>query len=555
MVSWALVIASCAAAHETNGDAGRLSDGAPSDSRAPSRDAPSVSPDVYVDDAWIGDVGPPPPRAIAPLSSATVTSRTPTLRWALHTGTDGAHVELCRDRALSIACASFDAAGSSGRPSAPLAPGAWFWRLSSRSGAVTGIATSAVWELFVGHGSADVDTSWGTTLDPNADGFADLAVLQMNAGLHLYLGGPGGIADAAAPAASLDDEDVGSVGSAGDVDGDGYPELLQAAGDIGRVYLRYGGPMGIDPHGYARAFTPAFGVSRAASVGDVNGDGYGDIVVTSGARVLIFHGGATGIAADAVQSTTIDAPIGSGSGFGASLAAADMNADGFGDLIVGSWHFDSAAVRIYVYFGGTAGLAWAPSVTLSLSMATSYDIGVACVDVNGDGHADLFVADHPAAYLFVAGPTGIDDGAPASARLDVASASGLYLPIAAPGDLDGDGYDELAIFGVGGVHVYRGSADGIATGAEPAAILAVPAASDGPFAMASAGDVDGDAHPDLVVGDAQSMGRGRVYVYGGGPTSITSTALPRTSLVSPRTSGYEYGYVVAAYGRWTSPPG
>src|SRR5207302_10115063 len=49
------------------------------------------------------------PRPIAPLSTARTTSQRPTLKWSLPTGVDGAHVEVCADRACSTVQATFDA--------------------------------------------------------------------------------------------------------------------------------------------------------------------------------------------------------------------------------------------------------------------------------------------------------------------------------------------------------------------------------------------------------------------------------------------------------------
>src|SRR6185503_3773355 len=90
------------------------------------------------------------PRRIAPMSTATVTSTRPTLRWELGEGSDGARVELCRDRAMSDGCASFDASGSDGMPADALDPGIWFWRLRGMRGANVGDTEGPIWEFRVG---------------------------------------------------------------------------------------------------------------------------------------------------------------------------------------------------------------------------------------------------------------------------------------------------------------------------------------------------------------------------------------------------------------------
>jgi hypothetical protein len=84
--------------------------------------------------------GPRPPRLVAPLSTATATSRRPTLRWILAANTDGAHVQICRDRACVSEVTTFDAGGSSGRPASDLPIGTVFWRAYGQQGTVTCLA-------------------------------------------------------------------------------------------------------------------------------------------------------------------------------------------------------------------------------------------------------------------------------------------------------------------------------------------------------------------------------------------------------------------------------
>jgi hypothetical protein len=112
------------------------------------------------------DAGPasPPPRPVAPLSTSTVTSQSPTLRWQLGEGTDGARVELCRDRAMTRSClAPLDVTGASGRPSSPLAPGQWFWRLTGLVAGSPITPDGPTWQFVVGARTAPRDTSWGWT--------------------------------------------------------------------------------------------------------------------------------------------------------------------------------------------------------------------------------------------------------------------------------------------------------------------------------------------------------------------------------------------------------
>src|SRR5262245_40741715 len=71
--------------------------------------AGTVGPSPDAGDA--GDTGTDiaPPRPVAPLSTATVSAQLPTFRFALAAGTDGARLEVCRDRAFTASCQRVDA--------------------------------------------------------------------------------------------------------------------------------------------------------------------------------------------------------------------------------------------------------------------------------------------------------------------------------------------------------------------------------------------------------------------------------------------------------------
>ncbi|HEX7666816.1 MAG TPA: hypothetical protein VF407_19945, partial [Polyangiaceae bacterium] len=118
------------------------------------------------------DAGPPPPRLIAPLSTALVTTRRPTLHWSLPAAETDVMLDLCRDRACADPiAASVPVTGSTYTPASDLPSGVVFWRARST---VTSVS-SATWEFRVGASSTPIDTSGGTFLDLNGDGLADIA--------------------------------------------------------------------------------------------------------------------------------------------------------------------------------------------------------------------------------------------------------------------------------------------------------------------------------------------------------------------------------------------
>src|SRR5262249_47285175 len=146
--------------------------------------------------------------------------------------------------------------GTSVTPEADLPPGVVYWRV--RSSFEDGLGTSsATWEVNVPKRGAPVGTSWGTVLDVDGDGLADVAVGAPveagNAGrVYVFRGGLAGLSQ---PPLVLSPPDAGSetfgfgLASAGDVDGDGYADLLVGAPCFeaglpcpGQVYLFRGGP-------------------------------------------------------------------------------------------------------------------------------------------------------------------------------------------------------------------------------------------------------------------------------------------------------------------------
>jgi hypothetical protein len=192
-----------------------------------SRDAPP-EPDA----AMPGD----PPRPLSPLSTSSVSSRQPTLRWVASSDQAETRVELCTDRAMTAGCTTIDAVGRGVAPPLALAVGTWFWRLRARVGTSVG-APGPVWQFVVGFGSTLADTSWGTTPDVNGDGYADVLVgafgtLGSPTGtigtVQVFASGPGGLATS--PTTTLRgaaDRQFGwSVASAGDVDGDGFADVI-----------------------------------------------------------------------------------------------------------------------------------------------------------------------------------------------------------------------------------------------------------------------------------------------------------------------------------------
>lgn len=530
-------------------------------------------------------------RLIAPLSTAIVTSRRPTLRWLLDSTVDSVHVQICRDRACVAEVAAFDAAGDSGAPASDLPAGVLFWRAYGLESGVITEGWTPTWQFTVGARSAAIDTSWGTTLDVNGDGYADVIVGAPGASYgagqaFVFLGGAAGASSPqilSAPAAT--DRNFGLyVASAGDVNGDGYADAI--VDRFGGAYLFLGSATGLGASPAVAIPTPVttpmqggrnFGI-HAASAGDVNGDGYADVVIGDNGlpATYVFLGSATGLRS--TPDLTLTGPAGANIDFGHSVAGAgDVNGDGYADVAVGAQGASGFAGQVYLYLGSAAGLSSSPAVTLTGpdGPTGSYGAVSSADDVNGDGYADIVVGANAAdgnaardftgrAYVYLGSAAGLT-GSPALTLVGAEAGGAFGRWVSNAGDLNGDGYGDVVIgadgengAGAAGspgrVYVYFGSSAGLA--ASPAVTLTGP---DGPNTWfgrcaAAAGDVNGDGFADLVIGanagGAATAGDGGVgsalgwaHLYLGSATGLASS--PAVTWTGP-SDGSSFGRIVAS---------
>ena len=509
------------------------------------------------------------PRLIAPLSTATVTSRRPTLRWMLAEGIDSAHVQICADRACTEEVTSFDA-NDSGRPEATLPKGVLFWRAFGRSGGAIGEAASPTWELAVGARSAPVDTSWGTTPDVNGDGYADVLVSAPYAAgnVFVYLGGPAGLGSSPQTVVS---NGPGVAASAGDVNGDGYADVI-ASVEGSAAYLYLGGESGLTSSPAVTLPAPehggAFGV-RVQSAGDVNGDGYADVIVGDNAfgQAYVYYGSATGLSSS--PTVVLSGPAGGGLGHSVD-GAGDVNGDGYADVIVSAPDVNSDNGQIYLYLGSSTGLPTSPSVTIDCPAGSDGGCRMAAAgDVNGDGYADMIVGLNylngsvGQAYVYLGGAGGLAT-TPAvtlvGPETNVGDAFGRW--VATAGDLNGDGYADVVVGAdaeddnsvgadgglnspAGWVHVYLGGVAGPAP--SPDVTLTGPDGAGSWFGrcVTAAGDVNRDGYGDPIVGAEayDSGGPGWAHLYLGTATGVSSS--PATTLTGP-SDGSHFGVSVAS---------
>lgn len=350
-----------------------------------------------------------------------------------------------------------------------------------------------------------------------------------------------------------------SVRSAGDVNADGFDDIMVGAPTftndpldetLGSAYVFFGGPDGpsetIDWSVTSRQFGDRFG-RAVGGVGDVDGDGYDDILATGYFHDINFEneGGLIAyLGSDAGPSsfhdwTALGGIAGAGLGWSAG-AAGDVNGDGFADVVGGAPKFDAGdgiEGQVVVYYGSADGLPEAPSWSFLLGDSGS-DLGRSVStagDVNGDGFDDVIVgarnADDPegvaktgAAMVFLGSAEGLSDE-PIWTDYGDHSVAVYGNYVAGIGDINGDGFDDIAVGAPGAqsftgqVHIHLGSAEG----PEDVAALVLEGPTHGGafgFSIWGAGDTDGDGLDDMIIGApffsvTGGVNTGAAFVYTG----------------------------------------
>ncbi|MFO0560983.1 MAG: FG-GAP-like repeat-containing protein [Polyangiales bacterium] len=536
---------------------------------------PCAAGEHHVGDACVADGG---VRPIVPLSLGDTSLRRPTLRFALPMGADGAVVELCRDRACTMVIETLRIAGTSARPSAALpASSVVFWRARARVGATEDtVANNGPTWLFhtpARDNTGAVDTSTHPHLDVNGDGFDDVIIGspgadpsgRFGAGTATIVHGSAtGLA--ATPARVLEglatnDAFGMAVSNAGDVNGDGFADVIVGAPNAqargfnraGTSRVFHGSPSGVSATAAVTIdgfYASAYSGSALACAGDVDADGYADVIVgaygaspgslSQAGTASVYHGSARGLRTPA---TLVLQGVSPTVRLGWSVASAgDVNGDGFSDIIVGvpsgSASGRSQAGDAMVHLGGATGVSASAQRTLSGSGAVAYfgHSVSSAGDVNNDGYSDVVIGAPRtttgacdfcgSASVFRGSASGI--GATASRRLDgPSSGSNFGNQVCRVGDVDQDGSSDIAVASPNTasdqVSVYLGS------GIPAFALTSTRRGDRFGEALNTAGDVNGDGRSDLIVGAPgviapTIMTAGSASVFHGDAARLQSTA-------------------------------
>ncbi|MEH2440525.1 beta strand repeat-containing protein [Nostoc sp.] len=417
--------------------------------------------------------------------------------------------------------------------------------------------------------------------DINGDGFDDVIIGSIGQPSSVVFGSSSGFA------ASLDlstlngsngfaiDRGGYSVSNAGDVNGDGFDDLIigvpfASPNDIygaGESYVVFGSSNGFGANfnlstlngsnGFAiQGFNVRDNLGNSVSTaGDINGDGFDDVIigVPNAAKSYVVFGSRSGFAANLDLSTLNGSngfvingtnPFTENSNSFVSDAG-DINGDGFDDLIIGA----SSVGQSYVVFGKSSDFAASLDLStlngsngFTLNGINTLGFSVSSAgDINGDGFDDLIIgAGSKGSYGRFSGDSyvifGKSSGFGASLNLSNLDGSNGFainsisnnsgFSVSSAGDFNGDGFDDLIIgaptafvndkYYAGQSYVIFGKNSGFAAsfnlsdlnGSNGLLINGINESDLTGSSVSSAGDINGDGFDDLIIGSAAYFRRG-----------------------------------------------
>lgn len=423
--------------------------------------------------------------------------------------------------------------------------------------------------------------------DINADGYDDVAIRSLGGTVsQIVFGSADVFTQGAGAVTSLDQSAAGEgqrvadIAAAGDINGDGIDDFVYQT-NTGDVAVVFGRAEGFDTtlssgsltadQGWVMSYDSADGPLSLAGAGDLNGDGFDDLVIgdwrSSGdsllyGKTVVIYGTDTAsertTSVDGISAAQGFALTGEGypdwSGMAVS-AAGDMNGDGYDDLLIGAPDSSSLARspgHVYLVYGaaesGWTEAALSPQagrITRIDGQIVGDGLGLSLDvigDFNGDGLDDIVLGTQDGYAAVVYGQSGglpevldLDALTPDAGLIiqDSSYRSGLGYRVAGAGDMNGDGLDDiiLSYFGLqsgetqpaGEVLVIFGTSETFDSAirtddltAEMGFVIEGEGASARfGFGLDGAGDLNGDGHADLLISATQRSFAGEPHVGAG----------------------------------------
>ncbi len=427
------------------------------------------------------------PRLLSPYSLAFTSTRRPTFFWERNGSAGPYELLICRSRDCSEVERRISDPQSGEALTEDLAPGVHFWRVDSTTGGV--VRSSATWEFVAPFRNASRSTLRGSLCDVNGDGYSDLVAtfereaISVAGGTYrssfgVYVGSPEGIQADASQVVEISD---------------------------------------------ATIFPP-----YASCVGDVNGDGFADVVLsgttephiqpdgrfTTSFRILM--GSSTGLIEPSVRENIegLTSRIGHGD---LSSPAGDVNGDGYGDVLVAARYYpDIFRASPTLYLGGPSGITGRRSslvgdqltVGLGWGAWVQGDVG----DMDGRDGGEFAIATHkvvPIGFERISILSDIDGNLSAptdfNAYQNSSSLANLnYDSITRRGacDMNGDGLSEFIFASIENRDLQMNIIWGSIGSAQQSQRMRLPEPSMladlRPHGAACAGDVNGDGYSDAI---------------------------------------------------------
>ena len=325
-----------------------------------------------------------------------------------------------------------------------------------------------------------------------------------------------------------------------DVNGDGKPDMI-VAGTVISIYINTSASGSITSGSFAAPIdiaVPGTGLAAVAA-GDIDGDGRPDLAFCTGGNDSIYilrnstTGGSVSFAAPVAfqDSSTFYSNL-----YPVAIAIMDIDGDGKADIVTCTYGNGNIAVLRNTATAGTINTGSLAAPTEFFSGGGGGPVGMAIDDLDGDGKPEIVIADADY-YVWVfqntSVPGALNFGSPVSFGV------GNFPMSVVISDIDGDGKPDLAVVNQSDntmAILQNTSTPGTINNSSFAAPVTF-AAGDWPLSIV-AGDFDGDGKPDLAVAtnvDAMGLWSEAIMIFRNTavPGTIDNTSMiPETSPTS-----------------------